>query len=440
MVFVSDSDTIFDEAADSPAYMDLDFIDLDVVVAETALDVLETAAFRLSEIDANALGRDGLNDHVRRAAKVRRMLEATEAALLSDWDESRAFRADSAPSAKKWLEYQAGYGPKEAGRKLCVARQLRTMPLTREAFAAGDINHEVVLKLSSVNVDRTAEAFARDEAKLLNWAKHLSHDRFAKKLDYWHKHADPDGPDPRPGKRCGRINRRDDKMVHLDVLFDHIVGSEVHVAVTHELDRLFRQDWEAAKARLGKDPSDRDLHRTHQQRLADAIANLIKRGAAAPERLRRPLLNILIGSAKLADVCELFNGTVLPPAEVAELLRQGITTGLDTQRIIFNDFTNDLAAEKPQRFFRGLTRRVIEIRDRTCQGSMCDVSSDRCDMDHVVPWPQGETSVHNAQCLCTSCHALKTAADQRHKNDRRSSTRNSGHHAPTRPMHPPMRK
>ncbi len=385
------SGTVFDDI-----WAELDALDTNAIDADHALDVLEDAAERLADIDPNALNRDVANDHVRRAAKIRRRLEATEAALLSAWDDARAFRADSAPSAKKWLEYQAGYGPKEAGRKLTVARQLRTMPLTRAVFAAGDINHEVVLKLSSVNVDRTADAFARDEARLLNWAKHLSHDRFAKKLDYWHKHADPDGADSRPGKRCGRITRRDDKMVELTALFDHVVGSEVQKAVTHEIDRLFHQDWEAARARLGTDPSDSDLHRTHQQRVADAIANLIKRGAASPDQLRRPLLNILIGSNKLADVCELFNGTVLTPAEVAELLRQGITTGLDAQRIIFNDFTNDLAAEKPQRFFRGLTRRVIEIRDRTCQGTMCDTPSDQCDMDHDGPKAKPASTTPNA--------------------------------------------
>ncbi len=440
LVFVSEAAAI-SAGGGSPSGERFESLNVGVLLVEEALERLELAAERLAEVENDELNRDLLNDYVTRAAKLRRRLEATEAALLSDWDETRAFRADSAPSAKKWLEYQAGYGPKEAGRKLCVARQLRTMPLTRAAFAAGDINHETVLKLSSVNVDRTADAFLRDETKLLNWAKNLSHERLIKKLDNWQKHVDPDGPDPRPGKRFGKIDRRDDGMYHLDVLFDHVVGSEAHTAVVDELDRLYRQDWQAAKDRLGKVPTDHDLHRTHQQRMSDAVANLIRRGAANPTQLRRPLLNILIGSNKLANICELFNGSVLTPAEVAELLRQGITTGLDSQRIIFNEVTNDLAAEKPRRFFRGLTRRVVEIRDRTCQGEMCHVSADRCDIDHVEPWPAGETSVHNGQCLCRSCHSLKTAADQRRAREKRSQHRHerNTYRSPTQRPDPPMR-
>ncbi|TDS87510.1 HNH endonuclease signature motif containing protein [Nesterenkonia aurantiaca] len=61
------------------------------------------------------------------------------------------------------------------------------------------------------------------------------------------------------------------------------------------------------------------------------------------------------------------------------------------------------------RFVPQLLRRAIEFRDGTCQAPGCMVAAEHCDIDHQIPWPQGETTASNLWALCRKHHRLKTA-------------------------------
>ena len=52
------------------------------------------------------------------------------------------------------------------------------------------------------------------------------------------------------------------------------------------------------------------------------------------------------------------------------------------------------------RFFSGALREAIEIRDRERVEEMCDEPWWHCDVDHVEPWPEGETSEENGELRC----------------------------------------
>jgi hypothetical protein len=53
-----------------------------------------------------------------------------------------------------------------------------------------------------------------------------------------------------------------------------------------------------------------------------------------------------------------------------------------------------------------LARRVRD-RDRTCRFPGCSVAAHRCDLDHVVRFPDGPTSEDNLLCLCRTHHGFK---------------------------------
>ncbi|HET7800727.1 MAG TPA: hypothetical protein VFL38_09915 [Humibacillus xanthopallidus] len=53
-----------------------------------------------------------------------------------------------------------------------------------------------------------------------------------------------------------------------------------------------------------------------------------------------------------------------------------------------------------------LARRVRD-RDRTCRFPGCSVSAHRCDLDHVVRYPDGPTTEDNLLCLCRTHHGFK---------------------------------
>jgi hypothetical protein len=53
---------------------------------------------------------------------------------------------------------------------------------------------------------------------------------------------------------------------------------------------------------------------------------------------------------------------------------------------------------------------AVKLRDGTCRAPGCTRPATRCDCDHVVPYPQGETSLGNSCSLCRRHHRLKTHA------------------------------
>lgn len=52
----------------------------------------------------------------------------------------------------------------------------------------------------------------------------------------------------------------------------------------------------------------------------------------------------------------------------------------------------------------------IRTRDAVCRAPGCRRRADRCDCDHVDPYPRGRTSVENGCCPCRRHHRLKTHA------------------------------
>lgn len=53
----------------------------------------------------------------------------------------------------------------------------------------------------------------------------------------------------------------------------------------------------------------------------------------------------------------------------------------------------------------------VRARDMFCRFPGCDVPAERCDIDHVVPFPYGPTHASNMNCKCRTHHLAKTFWD-----------------------------
>jgi hypothetical protein len=53
---------------------------------------------------------------------------------------------------------------------------------------------------------------------------------------------------------------------------------------------------------------------------------------------------------------------------------------------------------------------AVKLRDGTCRAPGCTRPATRCDCDHAIPWPTGQTSLANSCHLCRRHHRLKTHA------------------------------
>jgi hypothetical protein len=51
--------------------------------------------------------------------------------------------------------------------------------------------------------------------------------------------------------------------------------------------------------------------------------------------------------------------------------------------------------------------RLVRLRDGTCRFPGCRVPATECDLDHLVPFPDGPTSVENLHALCRGHHGVK---------------------------------
>ncbi|MHA3838293.1 HNH endonuclease signature motif containing protein [Terrabacter sp. AAH1] len=74
------------------------------------------------------------------------------------------------------------------------------------------------------------------------------------------------------------------------------------------------------------------------------------------------------------------------------------------------DLRDGQAINRPTKAYRPTTAMVEHVRavDGTCRGPDCTTPATRCDLDHEIPWPAGETSVSNFYAKERRHHNLKT--------------------------------
>ncbi|BBZ10187.1 HNH endonuclease signature motif containing protein [Mycobacterium branderi] len=96
----------------------------------------------------------------------------------------------------------------------------------------------------------------------------------------------------------------------------------------------------------------------------------------------------------------LTSGAVVPPALLAELIRNGA-------KLEPLWHPGDTAPESGYRPSAAL-QRFVRCRDMTCRFPNCDRPAEFCDLDHTVPYPLGPTHASNIKCLCRKHHLLKT--------------------------------
>jgi hypothetical protein len=125
---------------------------------------------------------------------------------------------------------------------------------------------------------------------------------------------------------------------------------------------------------------------------------MAQRSATRTGRRRpaRPLFSVLVGDRAFTDLCELANGTIITPHQLAPWLDTA-----DLQTVLFDGPSTVISVSK-RRTFTGALRRAIEVRDRHCQHpSGCDTPAQDCDVDHIIPHRNGgPTSQFNGRMQC----------------------------------------
>jgi hypothetical protein len=330
-------------------------------------------------------------------------LEGFVTEATAAFDASGNWGLDHARSATMWLTTTCRIPKAQAQRQVRRGRQLRRLRDLAGAWVDGDITGSHVDTVAGLRRAATEEALVRDEALLVEQARTLRFDAFVRATAYWEQLADPEGAEEDHEKRHAR------REVYLassfggmwlgKITLDPISGT----IVAGELDRLehelFEADWAAARALLGRDPSAGDLSRTPGQRRADALVEMATRSRSTTAEGRRPapLFTVLVDypTALCGRICELAQGTVVPPGSLLPWLDQAYF-----ERVVFEP-DRRVEVSATARLFTGATRRAIELRDRECTHPFCDVPAASCQVDHITPYTAGgPTTQENGRLLC----------------------------------------
>ena len=90
---------------------------------------------------------------------------------------------------------------------------------------------------------------------------------------------------------------------------------------------------------------------------------------------------------------------MLPNALLADAIRNGA---------IIKPLRTPLGGPEPRYRPSAELAEFVRMRDLFCRFPGCTVSADRCDIDHVRPWPYGPTHASGLNCKCRGHHLMKT--------------------------------
>ncbi len=330
-------------------------------------------------------------------------LQAVVTRATGRFEASGDWQFDGARSAAGWIMARCLLPKTTAKAELSLARVLRHLPHSEQAWVDGDIALPHVRALAGARRPATAEQMTRDEEMLVGEAKKLQFRQFSKAIDYWAQLADPDGEemsaeDQRRERRF-HLSQSFNNMWFLDGALDPIAGSIVSEEVKRLEDEMFKADWAEARARLGREPTVADLDRTPAQRRADALVEMAVRSRTAPKDGRRPapLFTVLVGWETFKGrICELDDGTVVTPGSLVPWLASAWI-----ERIVFDSPSRVLDVGAARRLFVGATRRAVEVRDRECFHDTCDVTAPHCQADHIIPYTAGGPTIQeNGRLAC----------------------------------------
>jgi hypothetical protein len=365
----------------------------------TVVEDLQAVVDGLVALEASALA-DG--EAVAGLHRQLARLEAVTARAAAAFDKARAWAPDGARTASAWIAGTCRLPSPAVKRRLRLGRAMAVLPVAAEAWLAGDVDAAHVALLRRARQPGLEAVMARDEAVLVGHARSLPFTQFAQAMAYWYQAAAPeraeaDAADLVVRRRC-HLSSTLDGMVRGDFELDPVRGAIVDTALRRIYDELFEYDWAEAKERLGRDPAVDELRRTPAQRRADAVVEMATRAQAVPKGARRPrpLFSVYVNYDVLKRLCELADGTVVPPGSLVPWL-----SGAELERVVFDGQGRVTDIGPRRRFFRGATRRAVQLRDRKCFHPLCDEPAEHCEIDHKTAYSDGGPTIQaNGQPAC----------------------------------------
>lgn len=375
--------------------------------------------------DARALARADLCDVtplqlgelLQSVERARAAVDAAANAVLDRFDAQGAAGYDGLRSTSSWLRQRCQMTGATAARRVRTARALRELPEVAEGFRAGRFSADQADLFARHRSPRTAEAMTQDESALATLADHLRPDDFARELRGWAELVDADGTEPDPG-------HRDRGLTFVQTLDDAWSG-RLDLSAADGL--VVHRAIEAMAEQLRVPDDDR----SRTQRRADALVELVRRGAR-PRTDRSPsnagagagtgadavapgagaqrsgprvtlLLTLDAGDLESGRGADTLDGHHVGPAGTDQLLCDCVIS-----RVLFDPHGGAvLDFGRGRRVVSAAQWSALALRDGGCSFPGCSAPPEECQAHHIVHWRRGgPTDLDNLTLACGHHHAL----------------------------------
>jgi hypothetical protein len=360
-------------------------------------DARSLAAGDLADVTPLQLGE--LLQSVERA---RAAVDAAANAVLDRFDAQGAAAYDGLRSTSSWLRQRCQMTGATAARRVRTARALRELPEVADGFRSGRFSADQADLFARHHSPRTAEAMTQDESALATLADHLRPDDFARELRGWAELVDTDGAEPDPG-------HRDRGLTFVQTLDDAWSG-RLDLSAADGL--VVHRAIEAMAEQLRVPDDDR----TRTQRRADALVELVRRGArpqpapangGAPRRGAGPRVTLFLtldaGDLEAGRGADTLDGHHVGPAGTDRLLCDCVIS-----RVLLDPLGGAvLDFGRGRRVVSAAQWSALALRDGGCSFPGCSAPPDECQAHHIVHWRRGgPTDLANLTLACGHHHAL----------------------------------
>ena len=333
-------------------------------------------------VDVAALCDEGLSLRLGALGRAESALAAMKAQVLAE-----VGRRHSSTDAQRLVRDELQASKREAKRDVESATRLAELPATSEALASGEIPVGHARLIARASGESTI-----DEALLVKAANEEPFDEFARTVKrHQQDQAVDDGQSlldrQRKNRKARIFESPESGMFVLSGEFDQITGARIATALTAKERQLWHRE----------DPKTR---RTPQQRMADALAELICEPAGDGKSAGTDLLVIAdfdvikqqLANPRLAD------GSPIP---IVELHRLALEANLLPS--IFDTKSQNMWLGRKQRTASEAQRVALIARDQHCVG--CGANPLWCRAHHIIWWSKnGPTDVDNLVLVCDDCH------------------------------------
>ena len=373
---------------------------------------LDAVLDRAAGVCLEGLDTSGLGDWLCRLQAFRARIDAACVAATVAAETAGVPLTESLFKVADYVAKHTNANPKRVGFDRTIGLFLTKFPDFTAAHLAGVLTLDHVRALKGVHNSRTSAALFESQELFITLARDAGWVEFTQALEYWKLACDPDGKEPAETTRQRKlILDRRDGMTHGQFDLDPIDGAVVEEALHREAERLRRDDLEHSH------------ERTHTQRLADALVNLITRGnnttsSSRPKALVHLVMSYQVLHDLLADHreptvdphdinarCELIDGTPIHPTHAAPLL-----IGAELRRLVLGANNEILDLGTATRCYPPHLKAAIIAAGRgRCATPGCNAPTRWLQADHITPAARGgPTSTRNAQPLCAQNNGFKS--------------------------------